>query len=1320
MSGAADGTAEAAEKFRRYPMTWSIMARVFTRIPLISLAKSLADRRFIPILQQTLNDISKPTAAFSDVETVDAGTVKHSRKRKRSAPASFDLESLRRPHGSLGAADSLFHALHTLLARLELVEADSPPNVLMGAEHIKSLFYSTAKEAAELLRPILVICDLALQEEEVEPLEDQASWISVFVSLWNLHLQSSGDAAEVATSLYIHGCFVLAKMDRSQGLTLEPHVKAAWTRDLRRFFIKNMILPARAAFLNRKDIDVIQSAVDGTNFAPTAASPVLFNLAIKAPRSTEDADARKNHEDWTQKVFDIIEKPMREADPVKRNEAMKIILDTALQVKGSVSLGSLRMVCKAYCDASGKVDLNLITRVANLDVDAFLISDEGHALLDIILQRVTGINNTGLRRLAEAQPVDLIVSLAKGFAKGRDLPGFVKKWYEALTECLSNGPDYSDITGVWSCNEVTAAVSSLLQSSVNARQLVTLLEWLESQESATKPVAHLIILDAISQGITEEEFVDASNPHIYRMISGLDLKTKPLDDASKARWWHIMESIVLRSTLEQSNLIWAKVEPDLKKVLKKGNPDDLSTLAAFNCSSRFWLANYERGSYESEAANLTCSFLGRLESKRRHKTTYNSTGTVKIFETPRLVEMLARSDLSKEYLQAVLERIGAPDVTSTQTPRIADNQASLTNFKYNNGLVAHSIDVLTQEQTGGSSFDAERVATAAQILFYIPSEAVTREHREQIMPKALFFASNLNQKKLARSGRPLEVLLALMAKITKRPTFYETMKFADLVTIGDSILSELQPSIGGEQPPTLSSTIGLLKLFEAVATNTMKQMTSTVENRERVYLAEAATTVASWPAHTTDLQPHRSILLKSLITALESSKMAQQMREVADPVALREHASVLFERELNGEDRLGTAKNGDWHEHGLSAWCALVSYDQLDVIEPSVMRNSLAASRSNLELLCEKLCSTGWRAGWRIKELLFRCFGDTVSQPLEIRASEVQSSSGALNSAPLCMRADASDVDRYLDVVLKAMGKDTRDDYFGDIAAMLRDGGDVTGHLFALNRLLHADNGTTHAANLKDWANIVLDPTLRSCLDMVDLAKVHSVLSSRLASSQSPFEFDLIARTLCTLLDKKASSMKQWNTEITLSTVAIIAAGASATAQDVQTSPNTYEWLCHLVEAIIKRHRLRLEGHFHLLVTTLQSLLRRLLVASPTALESTHAKLFARLLTLICEPSVASVTRGQQLGALDSAVDAAKRSAGSHLYLVLMSYIKLQLEHVVPGAIREALEPGVYAVLDITSHGGKRILNEAVDASGRAIFREMHKRYDKFGKWSGV
>lgn len=242
------------------------------------------------------------------------------------------------------------------------------------------------------------------------------------------------------------------------------------------------------------------------------------------------------------------------------------------------------------------------------------------------------------------------------------------------------------------------------------------------------------------------------------------------------------------------------------------------------------------------------------------------------------------------------------------------------------------------------------------------------------------------------------------------------------------------------------------------------------------------------------------------------------------------------------------------------------------------------------------------------------------------------------------------------------------------------------------------------------------------------------MLTIRLPKSRSWAEFSVIAKTVEMVLEKKP--MKQWNTEVTLSTVSTICANGPTMIEDNHASERAYPWLCSLVEVIIKRHRHRLEGHFHLLITALKSLLRLLIIPWPTTTLSSlpantsttppdqqaqaQAARFSRLLTLTCEPSVASVTRGQAPGALDSAPDAAKKSAAQHMYLVLVLYLKLQLEKAVPRAVRAALDPGVYSVLDITTPEGRRVINEAVDASGRAIFREMYKQYVRFGKWNGV
>ena len=82
--------------------------------------------------------------------------------------------------------------------------------------------------------------------------------------------------------------------------------------------------------------------------------------------------------------------------------------------------------------------------------------------------------------------------------------------------------------------------------------------------------------------------------------------------------------------------------------------------------------------------------------------------------------------------------------------------------------------------------------------------------------------------------------------------------------------------------------------------------------------------------------------------------------------------------------------------------------------------------------------------------------------------------------------------------------------------------------------------------------------------------------------------------------------------------------------------------------------------------------------------------------------------------------DEAKRSAGRHMYIILMQYVKLQLETDIARPLRELLEPAMNSIFDITPPEGRKILNDAMNSNGRALLREMFRRYTKFGKWTGV
>lgn len=224
-----------------------------------------------------------------------------------------------------------------------------------------------------------------------------------------------------------------------------------------------------------------------------------------------------------------------------------------------------------------------------------------------------------------------------------------------------------------------------------------------------------------------------------------------------------------------------------------------------------------------------------------------------------------------------------------------------------------------------------------------------------------------------------------------------------------------------------------------------------------------------------------------------------------------------------------------------------------------------------------------------------------------------------------------------------------------------------------------------------------------------------------LSLAQDASVFIRQCEVLQALLEKRSQSMTQWNIELTLSTISHL---CSPSASSI--SPAFFVALCKLVEIVIKKHRLRLEGHFHLLLSTLQALLGVLVHhkgdagSEKTSHLQPMAQSYARLITLVCEPTAGAVSRTRQQSQLDSATDVAKRAAGRHMYFILMHYVKLQLESPVSSEVLVTLEPAMNSIFDITPPEARKILNDAMDASGRAILREMFQRYTKFGKWSGV
>lgn len=199
----------------------------------------------------------------------------------------------------------------------------------------------------------------------------------------------------------------------------------------------------------------------------------------------------------------------------------------------------------------------------------------------------------------------------------------------------------------------------------------------------------------------------------------------------------------------------------------------------------------------------------------------------------------------------------------------------------------------------------------------------------------------------------------------------------------------------------------------------------------------------------------------------------------------------------------------------------------------------------------------------------------------------------------------------------------------------------------------------------------------------------------------------------------------------------------TASSLPASSAGTIYMHLTRLLHAILTSHRLKLQGRYHAVTQTLNSLLRCLFVFLSTTtkyphppptwlprasaplehhLGASHAASFTRLITLICSPTLSAVSRGSSsTNSLNNPTAKAKRLAAQYMPTVLGAYIQMQLDlslRMKP-EIREALVPAVYAIFDTMNVEERRALGERMDNAGRAILGTMVRDWTRWGKWKG-
>ncbi|KAF4466191.1 nucleolar pre-ribosomal-associated 2 [Fusarium albosuccineum] len=1287
-----NGSSKDAETLRRWPLTWTILECVFQRIPLFSLAKSLADRRFIAVLQQTLKDISKPATDASSTPS----------KRKRSTTKSFQLDDLKDSEGCLMAGDAVFSALKSLLDRLDSSATQSSHDKI-GAEHIRSLFCTSAAEAATFTSLSLKLCDVALSSSD-EQNQGWESWVETIAAIWDLHLQGNDDALEVATHLFTPSTAILGKLEgipRAQKATMRESLRTRWTTNLQKLMHRNLMLPARAAFINRQDTEPITRALQATDKNLDVAAPVLYFLASGVTDSLGEGRLRKGNADWMKWIFKTVEGSLRPRDD--RDRLIQVVLERAAEKTMPIETDDLRSICREYALQEETTNWRLVADLASCDPDIFQLSEEGARLLDLVCERsiASGLDQT------EAEAVSKIIqAIMQGFRTGRDLSGFLKLWFQQLCKIeKQKNKTGSPWLKISESQYGSDSFEALIEKEMSAQQLLEVLVWLENEKPHSRALC--LFLDSIAQGIRSETYVNAVGRKLFDLVSQVKKSSSNLT----ALKWGVVSKTLSWTAAESRSEIWDAVQGQLEKILSESPIESRETYEAFKCCCQAWVSMSPDDKQLDEPANLVESFTTRLSTellsssslKDKDLSLYLQLDAVPGYledTTPEhyLAWFLRGSSRLSRFIygtkavlpQALQNALSLPTSEIEQLQKIwtclLENENNINNVKVAGDLVDRLIKALEE---GGQEkrWPAETSQTWIRTLSGIPTDAFTRPQRERIMALLKTHRAKTTKRVSIEGWR---YILGLSTKLMGRSTFYDGMQFADIVEVADAM-----PDLSSSTPTQDGTLTDLITAYYAMASATIRQMAEHIDDRSIRYLEEGRGFISDCK-DAEDLSPFRLTLLKALKNEVLRSPNCTTHPELG---SLPDSAKDVLGKCVMAATGYFLTEKKAFESHNVAADLRLLAaVDAAEGLESLSGASKLKQSDvRKAEKRSHAAMASGDLRGWKMQTFLRTYFSSLME---DARPTTFYS----INDVPQKLREPF--FQSNVKSIVKEMDTAVMIEYLRDLIQVFVQGSDTDGQASAIQTVV---------------SQLLACPDLQSKGADYDLATAQSELTSTLLTLKSQSVCIRVCRILHTLLERKPQSMSQWNIELVLNTVCDLSSSERASEERVP-----FAWLCKLVEVIIKKHRLRLEGHHHLLLSAMQALIRNLVISQGATdslgqtMHESKAHIYARLVTFICEPTAGAVSRSQHQSALDSATDAAKRSAGRHMYLVLMQYVKLQLEADVPRSVREALEPAMNSIFDITPPEVRKILNDAMDGSGRAILREMFKRYTKFGKWSGV
>jgi nucleolar pre-ribosomal-associated protein 2 len=1161
------------------------------------------------------------------------------------------------------------------------------------------------------------------------------------IRLWAIRKPSSSDNDVFAKECLVPCALLLQQLNNSTNSGSKKRNRIENTsssdvdiaHDLEILIARHVFLPARSALFQAaeqpdseettSDLTLKLSSIKSTIAAAETsqeqlckALPKLLDIALRCVPMTTSRQ-RSKERPWVEHSFQELLSCLDIDGKLVSQDTLSAMLQTVGK-RASLPGTTLKDLVQRYSGLTNTkeakpVDFSLIAEVVALDATVFVDA----AMADHLFPALTGISDFLAGAADDAAAKSLLVDsitkpVMRAFASSRKLENFVSRWQQQLQTMEDH-----KVWTVWT--ELDDVLAELLELHLTAEQTEQLFDTLygamniENQKSSKKSSskdaltpqtqrAGAVLLHALLQGVRSDDLIERLHSRIGNLldallvlVQGSKLKSIPPQVwhllALTFRLWFPMWAVTQSnadhvSEKGQSLLSHTAVESIIKAKASGKNVDIAETFAGLLCST---FQKYE-GCRES-ASDVT----------KRLAPSTTSKITPVFLAFPDLLSLIEKDDRLSLIKDVVASGIASHSAGAENATRHID----LTAFVHSAVTSSNTKladDVIAAILAYSDSTDGE--SAVLDLLLQLPASTLARGQRERILnwTTDLEYSPQIDETQITKR-------YAVMVHLMQLPN-----ATANLCTDASIIwklcrTSKKSKKSTKSEARTNQSTLAML----AELTRQLCVYLLATQDQERSRaalkdLVKAATTEASTTEDLNNASCDRLVVLKTIVQQTDSGTgkgVLSHLASDAAPSLVKFCERVLKEASSSVKS---LKRNDDTPEPDTKLQILL---ELLVCLRKSnIVGEALSESDKSLVKVCNKI--------------LVKSSDDAVDSrrgtnnllvPAFSLLAHISGFEACISLGEALLGASISPEDRHrLTEELKQLAKDSKPSVL----------------LSVLQKVIP----NAQEASAQGFA--ILENTLAAVTKDIlteDEQGIHALYFKLLEIlRQTPDFATYTAAVPCvlTIIREKPFILNQYLTEATLQTIHSLARSSPA-------EPLIYLDLCSILSALLLHHRARLQGRYHLLISTLQSLQTRLFIptTNPTSTASNntsrktltprHARAYTRLLTLLCNPPTRTHNNTNSANA-SNLIDESRRTrarVGEFAPLLLHSFCAAILNGTLGEGVREAMTPGLWALIEameVQSADAVKVLSAAMNNSERAVLRGVYEDWKRFAKWDGA